>query len=217
MAKIKVSQATIDKIKKMGMTKALASAKSNKGNAEFQEGLRRMYGQKRLSQSLGDSSRTKVVPRSAVKQDKVAAAFKKDIGVRMSPRNSVPSKPDYRSGMSLLKKQQAEQSARIKSMSSTERKAYYGTQAKQVAKTALFVASALPIGRAAIGAASAPKLIRGAMAAASRIPKTKTGVAAANAIKYKNTPPLKSTKSLANSGKMKKIGKEVLKELGRKI
>ena len=216
MAKIKVSQATIDKIKKMGMTKALGSASSNK-SAEFQEGLRRMYGEKRLSKALGSTSKSKAVPRSAVKQDKVAVAFKKDIGVRMSPRNSVPSKPDYRSGMSLLKKQQTQQQQRIKAMSSSERKAYYGTQAKQVGKTALFVASALPMGRAAMGAASAPKLIKGAMAAASRVPKTRAGVAAATAAKYKNTPPLKSTKSLANSGKMKKIGREVLGERGRKI
>ena len=42
----KVSQATIDKIKKMGMTAALKSAP--KANAEMTEALRRMYGQKRL-------------------------------------------------------------------------------------------------------------------------------------------------------------------------
>lgn len=44
--KIKVSQATIDKIKKMGMTAALKSAP--KANAEMTEALRRMYGQRRL-------------------------------------------------------------------------------------------------------------------------------------------------------------------------
>ena len=43
---IKVSQATIDKIKKMGMTAALKSAP--KANAEMTEALRRMYGQRRL-------------------------------------------------------------------------------------------------------------------------------------------------------------------------
>jgi hypothetical protein len=51
----KVSQATIDKIKRMGMTKALASAKTNK-SAEFQEGLRRMYGAKRVSAAMGGTS-----------------------------------------------------------------------------------------------------------------------------------------------------------------
>ena len=44
---IKVSQATIDKIKKMGMTKALAGAKS--ANPEMKEALTRMYGAKRVS------------------------------------------------------------------------------------------------------------------------------------------------------------------------
>lgn len=48
---IKVSQATIDKIKKMGMTAALKSAP--KANAEMTEGLRRMYGQKRLDAATG--------------------------------------------------------------------------------------------------------------------------------------------------------------------
>lgn len=48
---IKVSQATIDKIKKMGMTAALKSAP--KANAEMTEGLRRMYGAKRLEAATG--------------------------------------------------------------------------------------------------------------------------------------------------------------------
>jgi hypothetical protein len=45
-SKIKVSQATIDKIKKMGMTAALKSAPG--ANAEMAEGLRRMYGARRV-------------------------------------------------------------------------------------------------------------------------------------------------------------------------
>ena len=46
-----VSQATIDKIKKMGMTKALAAAgKTQPGQrAEFIQGIRRMYGANRLA------------------------------------------------------------------------------------------------------------------------------------------------------------------------
>lgn len=44
---IKVSQATIDKIKKMGMTKALAGAKS--ANPEMKEALTRMYGARRVA------------------------------------------------------------------------------------------------------------------------------------------------------------------------
>lgn len=47
----KVSQTTIDKIKSMGMTKALKKAGSTK-NPEMLEGLRRMYGAKRVSQAM---------------------------------------------------------------------------------------------------------------------------------------------------------------------
>jgi len=52
---IKVSQATIDKIKKMGMTAALKSAP--KANAEMTEALRRMYGQRRLDAAKGPVNR----------------------------------------------------------------------------------------------------------------------------------------------------------------
>lgn len=48
---IKVKQSTIDEIKKMGMTKALASAKTRR-SPEFQEALRRMYGQRRLDAAM---------------------------------------------------------------------------------------------------------------------------------------------------------------------
>jgi hypothetical protein len=54
MAKIKVKQDMIDFIKTQGMTKALKragkmQAKGTKGEAEFLEGVRRMYGANRLS------------------------------------------------------------------------------------------------------------------------------------------------------------------------
>jgi hypothetical protein len=49
----KVSQATIDKIKKMGMTKALAGAKG--ANPEMKEALTRMYGAKRVSAAGGSA------------------------------------------------------------------------------------------------------------------------------------------------------------------
>ncbi len=55
--KIKVSQATIDKIKKMGMTAALKGASG--ASAEMQEGLRRMYGQRRLDAASKTSSVSK--------------------------------------------------------------------------------------------------------------------------------------------------------------
>jgi hypothetical protein len=49
----KVSQATIDKIKKMGMSAALKGASS--ASAEMQEGLRRMYGANRVKAAMGSS------------------------------------------------------------------------------------------------------------------------------------------------------------------
>jgi hypothetical protein len=63
---IKVSQATIDKIKKMGMTKALAGAKN--ANPEMREALTRMYGAKRVGAanpakySSADSARSANAP-----------------------------------------------------------------------------------------------------------------------------------------------------------
>jgi hypothetical protein len=47
MAKIKVSQATIDKIKAMGMTKALKGASG--ASPEMKEALTRMYGARRVA------------------------------------------------------------------------------------------------------------------------------------------------------------------------
>ncbi len=59
--KIKVSQATIDKIKKMGMTRALSGAKS--ANPEMKEALTRMYGARRVSAA---STSAKSAPKGAV-------------------------------------------------------------------------------------------------------------------------------------------------------
>ena len=56
--KVTVSQATIDKIKKMGMTKALAGAKS--ANPEMKEALTRMYGARRVSAAAGKSAASSV-------------------------------------------------------------------------------------------------------------------------------------------------------------
>lgn len=51
---IKVSQATIDRIKRLGMTAALKKAGSS-SNAEYIEGIRRMYGERRLSAARGSA------------------------------------------------------------------------------------------------------------------------------------------------------------------
>jgi hypothetical protein len=49
----KVSQATIDKIKSMGMSGALKSA--NSANPETREGIRRLYGARRYNKAIGTS------------------------------------------------------------------------------------------------------------------------------------------------------------------
>lgn len=66
-----VSQATIDKIKKMGMTKALAKAGNTPKGArsEFIQGVNRMYGAKRVA-----AARAKAAP-AAKSPDAARAAY----------------------------------------------------------------------------------------------------------------------------------------------
>jgi hypothetical protein len=54
---IKVKQSTINEIKKMGMTKALAAAKTRR-SAEYQEAVKRMYGARRVSKATAGSGRS---------------------------------------------------------------------------------------------------------------------------------------------------------------
>jgi hypothetical protein len=68
---VKVKQSTIDEIKKMGMTKALASAKT-RTSPEWQEALKRMYGARRLSQAKGSAGRPGPGAGSAKTKGKVA-------------------------------------------------------------------------------------------------------------------------------------------------
>ena len=58
-AKIKVSEATIAKIKDMGMTAALKKAGTS-SNAQFVEGVKRMYGARRLAASKGKASDSRI-------------------------------------------------------------------------------------------------------------------------------------------------------------
>jgi hypothetical protein len=59
----KVSQAQIDQIKKLGMTKALAMVKANKGSVRqgaveiTNEAVRRLYGQERFDKAMGRAKR----------------------------------------------------------------------------------------------------------------------------------------------------------------
>lgn len=55
---IKVKQSTIDEIKKMGMTKALAAAKTRR-TPEYQEAIKRMYGAKRLAKATAGTKTTR--------------------------------------------------------------------------------------------------------------------------------------------------------------
>jgi hypothetical protein len=61
--KIKVSQSTIDDIKKLGMSKALRLAKENAAGpqkglvAEYQEATRRLYGDRRFAAATGASAK----------------------------------------------------------------------------------------------------------------------------------------------------------------
>ena len=57
--KIKVSEATIAKIKDMGMTAALKKAGTS-SNAQFVEGVKRMYGARRLAASKGKAADSRI-------------------------------------------------------------------------------------------------------------------------------------------------------------
>jgi hypothetical protein len=83
----KVSQATIDKIKAMGMTKALKSAAAGTANAEMREGLKRLYGAKRLNAAETSTKPYNVRPSKPVAKspDQARGAM------------SAPSKPVYKS------------------------------------------------------------------------------------------------------------------------
>ena len=89
----KVSQATIDKIKAMGMTKALKGAAG--ASPEMREALKRLYGAKRVA-AASDSSRPSAKSADAAR----AAAMKpkttsggKYVGSRFVPNTPAPKKP----------------------------------------------------------------------------------------------------------------------------
>jgi hypothetical protein len=215
MAKIKVSQKTIDQIKNLGMTKALKSADSMKGNATYMEGLRRMYGAARVNKALGSSTRpsnklVKTADRMTAKkvspEAKTVKAFRANTGQRMT---------DYRQGAQMLRTQQESLNKRVKAMAPAERRAYYGTQAKKAAGFAAGVGASVVGGAGIASVAAGSKIIGGAVKAAQVASKSKKGVAAAKAAAAKNVPPrsyagvkttagLGSIAGIAGSGKKKK-------------
>jgi hypothetical protein len=73
---IKVSQATIDKIKKQGMSASLKSASSN-NSPEYREALRRMYGDARLAKATASEKKpsTKYSPRPMGESGKASTSY----------------------------------------------------------------------------------------------------------------------------------------------
>ena len=84
----KVTQAQIDQIKKLGMTKALAMVKANKGSVRqgaveiTNEAVRRLYGQKRFDEAMG---RVKRPAGSMSKQAKPKSNFTYTTGMSSKP------------------------------------------------------------------------------------------------------------------------------------
>lgn len=201
MAKIKVSQKTIDQIKNLGMTKALKSASSMKSNASYMEGLRRMYGAARVNKALGYKAATgKSIPVGGVMGTKKAQVMSGP--VRSTKKVSAEAKTvkafnsntgqrvtNYSQGAQILKTQQENLNKRVKAMAPAERRAYYGTQAKKAAGFTAGVVSMVPLGAAGVAAGVSSKLIAGGVKAASVASKTKKGIAAAKVAAAKNVPP----------------------------
>jgi hypothetical protein len=225
MAKIKVSQKTIDQIKNLGMTKALKSAGSMKSNATYMEGLRRMYGAERVNKALGSTG----APSSANKnvQNKLKAMGSTGSGKKVSGfqaeaktvkafrANTGQRMNDYRQGAQMLRTQQESLNKRVKAMAPAERRAYYGTQAKSAAGLVAGIGASVVGGAGIASVAAGSKIIAGGVKAAQVASKTKKGVAAAKAAAAKNVPPrsyagikttagLGSIAGIAGSGKKKK-------------
>jgi hypothetical protein len=81
--KQKVSQATIDKIKKMGMTKALKGASN--ANPEMKEALKRMYGARRVAAATSASKPMQQSARSAERSTPMKAKSNARIADRKTP------------------------------------------------------------------------------------------------------------------------------------
>ena len=80
---IKVSQATIDKIKKQGMSASLKAASSN-NSPEYREALRRMYGDARVAKATASTK-----PSSSGRY--VGSIFVKDKPATKAPAGGQPS------------------------------------------------------------------------------------------------------------------------------
>jgi len=110
---IKVSQATIDKIKKQGMTASLKSASSN-NSPEYREALRRMYGDARLTKATASEKKpsTKYSPRPMGESGKASTSYSprpmsetKKASTSYSPvKKAAPAKKPALGGFSMAAK-----------------------------------------------------------------------------------------------------------------
>lgn len=108
----KVSQSTIDQIKKMGMAKALKLAGQNASatqagvTAEWAEGVRRMYGQKRYdaaAKAAGSSTPAKLTPAKSTPAPKEKTTYNRYTGEKVTytekpkaaakPKAKTPAEP----------------------------------------------------------------------------------------------------------------------------
>ena len=87
--KIVVKQSTIDNIKKLGMTAALKKAGTS-SNAEFLEGVKRMYGAKRLAAA-------KPAAKSADAARMPSAGPLARMGTKTATKKAAPAAPKYTS------------------------------------------------------------------------------------------------------------------------
>jgi hypothetical protein len=74
-AKIRVSQGTIDKIKGMGMQAALKKASRTSTSGDFVEGVKRMYGARRLTAAKGKRADSRIEKPSLSKSPKRPGAL----------------------------------------------------------------------------------------------------------------------------------------------
>ena len=105
-AAVKVSPNVIKQIKTLGMTKALASAKSNKGNKAYITGLTRMYGANKVNAALGyKAAAGKSIPaggvmgtkRAQVMAGPVRSTMKKTATKSTPAKKTTPKKTTTRS------------------------------------------------------------------------------------------------------------------------
>lgn len=89
---IKVPQSEIDRIKRMGMTAALAHAKSGQASKEFVEGAKRFYGGNRVNSNAGepDASSGSSTPAAKPTETKTEAPKTQNIS---STRVAAPAPP----------------------------------------------------------------------------------------------------------------------------